>query len=160
MREMARRLGTDPGQYRPWEVKDAAPAMITLKQAYKRLGVWGWKDLVIWLADGEDDPPRWLKTPWLDPFKPPKPDEKPGLNEVVVPRSTIKAFGQAYSELELAREAGELRAPPALRAWTALDQARVALPQGVAHIVDEALNAGRGRGSRWMCIKSDDSAAA
>lgn len=69
-RDFAEKLGVIPETIRGWEVNDAAPAMATLKRCMRLLGVAGWKDLVLWLADGSDDPapPAWLDDRDLDPF--------------------------------------------------------------------------------------------
>jgi transcriptional regulator with XRE-family HTH domain len=89
-REFAERMGLIYTTYQPWEAKDSVPSMATLKQAVKRLGVTGWKDLVCWLADGEDEPPAWLNDPAADPYdmrrdEPRDPAPAPVLGEKSTP---------------------------------------------------------------------------
>jgi transcriptional regulator with XRE-family HTH domain len=58
--DFARKAGLNYQTYRQWEVFDSAPSMSTLKKAMRVLEVPDWERLVLWLADGEGEPPAWL----------------------------------------------------------------------------------------------------
>ena len=57
----ARALGVKYATYRKWELHDAAPALGTLKRAVMHASVPEWEKLLLWLADGQGDEPRWLQ---------------------------------------------------------------------------------------------------
>jgi|SRR5579883_3242224 len=57
----ARKLAVKYATYRKWEIHDSAPALGTLKRAIKRLEIADWEKLLLWLADGEDEAPSWLR---------------------------------------------------------------------------------------------------
>jgi transcriptional regulator with XRE-family HTH domain len=90
--DFALALDVKLSRYSPWEAKDAAPSMAALTRAVKRLGVRGWKDLVCWLANGEE-PPAWLNDPGADPYdmrrdEPRDPPPAPALGEAPSEKST------------------------------------------------------------------------
>jgi hypothetical protein len=69
------RLKINSNTYQAWEQLSVTPSMRDLKRAIKNIREPGtdrmladWQALVIWLADGQDAPPAWLRNRKLDPF--------------------------------------------------------------------------------------------
>lgn len=123
-------LGVEPGALQAWRgKKESAPACVTLKRAVKRLGVWGWRDLLVWLCDGEDPPPRWLEDESLDPRAPESPEAsppdgppRPGLAVPSAALEQARLAEEVYSELDAARVSVGLKEPHTIRAWNACFQ--------------------------------------
>ncbi len=127
--EMAKRLGVPVGRYDPWEKRGSVPSMAML-MAYKRLGVWGWRDLVFWLAGDPDiAAPAWLEDKNLDPFTPPSDDAPPppgGLPENVIPFpiAVLQGVANAYAALNADRKTGQIQSLNGVHALSELDRVR------------------------------------
>jgi transcriptional regulator with XRE-family HTH domain len=70
------RLRINSNTYQAWEQLSVTPSMRDLKRAIKNIREPGtgrpladWQALVIWLADGQDNPPPWLRDPKMHPYE-------------------------------------------------------------------------------------------